>query len=128
TQDIYPDCQNQHSLDESFDAFWSVYPRREGKADARKAWRKINPNSDMMETIGNALRAQMENNWRGRSKQFIPLPATWLRGERWEDDINRYQGSDQPQENHQPPSPMYYDKKGGYTAEGLAAKARGELV
>jgi len=73
-----------HDLDQEFDLFWSIYPRHIAKADARKAWKqtaKIRPTLDLLTS---ALEAQKKSaQW--QSEQFIPYPATWLRGERWED-------------------------------------------
>ena len=71
-----------------FDIFWSHYPRKIAKADARKAWNQtkdIRPNID---TIVNALKAACKTEqWMRGGGQFIPYPATWLRGERWEDEF-----------------------------------------
>ena len=66
----------------SFELFYSAYPRKQAKKDAQKAWKQIkNPPLEMMlSTLA----------WQKKTKQwqdgFIPLPATWLRGERWLDE------------------------------------------
>jgi hypothetical protein len=72
-------------MNEMFDAFWAAYPRRVGKGDARaafdKACRKAKP-----EAIIAAITAQA---YAGCFKDltFCPYPATWLNGERWDDEI-----------------------------------------
>lgn len=64
--------------------FWEVYPRRQAKLDARKAWAQLNPDEALVDCIIQAL------GWQRQTKQwlegFIPLPASYLRGRRWEDE------------------------------------------
>ena len=70
----------------TFDLFWSYYPRKLARRDAEKAWAKIPPNKqlDAVEALKKHLIM-----WRQKAteKQFIPYPATWLNGARWEDEI-----------------------------------------
>jgi hypothetical protein len=69
-----------------FDKFWQVYPRKIAKADARKAWaqtQSVRPNLDVL--INAITSACKTDQWMRGGGQFIPYPATWLRGERWED-------------------------------------------
>jgi hypothetical protein len=69
-----------------FDAFWESYPRKVGKGDARKAWistRKTRPEQDVL--LSALSRAVM--GWTGMEARFIPHPATWLRQERWSDEV-----------------------------------------
>lgn len=68
-----------------FETFWNNYPNKAGKKDAIKAWTKLKPNPDLQLRIIQAITAQRETRkWR---EGFIPLPATFLNGERWEDQI-----------------------------------------
>ena len=70
-----------------FDAFWAAYPRKTAKGDARKAWQKLNPSDALVAAILSALDWQKNQpQWLKDDGQFIPYPATWLRGERWEDE------------------------------------------
>lgn len=68
-----------------FDDFWVLYPRREAKKDAKKMWERM--------TVAQQLDACIAlMDWRKvflarQSNQYIPLPATWLNGERWEDEL-----------------------------------------
>jgi hypothetical protein len=72
---------------EGFDNFWSLYPRKEAKQSARKAWRKVKP--DELPAILAGLRVAMQTEqWQKDGGQFVPLPATWLNGRRWEDEIS----------------------------------------
>jgi predicted phage replisome organizer len=90
-----PDC---------FSDFWSAYPKKVAKTTAQTAFKKLNPDAAMMETILKALEKQKKSmQWTKDNGQFIPNPSTWLNQKRWEDDIpevvngqpgSRVQGSD----------------------------------
>jgi len=70
----------------NFNVFWMAYPRRQGKVDANKAFNKIVLTDDLFNIIINALKLQVVSKaW--EHKEFIPLPATYLRGKRWEDEV-----------------------------------------
>ena len=71
-----------------FDEFWNQYPRRIAKKAAQKAWDRIKPDAALVEQIMAGLRAQLRT-MSLKEKQFIPHPATWLRGERWNDEIEQ---------------------------------------
>lgn len=70
----------------TFDAFWAIWPKREAKKDAVRAWAKLRP--DQQAAAIKALPAHVQR-WRseGRARNHIPHPATWLNGERWEDEL-----------------------------------------
>jgi hypothetical protein len=74
--------------EEAFEGFWHLYPRKVGKAAARKVWlRKIKSHAQAMAAI-NALRAQiLAYDWSPERPQFIPHPTTWLNQERWDDVV-----------------------------------------
>lgn len=69
-----------------FDAFWALYPRKVAKADARKAWARRKP-----EEQERAMQALPEHvkywSLTGTEMQYIPYPASWLNGERYEDEL-----------------------------------------
>jgi hypothetical protein len=67
-----------------FQEFWEGYPRREKMKDAWAAWQKINPPlAEVLETLKKAKKTPQWN----RGKQYIPLPGSWLRDERWDDEL-----------------------------------------
>ena len=70
----------------TFDDFWTLFPRREAKKDAAKAWTQINP-ADYVPIL--VAIVEWRKIWYAqmRDSRMIPLPATWLRGERWTDEI-----------------------------------------
>lgn len=70
----------------AFEDFWVLYPRHEAKKDAMKAWQQT-PADEHLRAIVAA--ATWRRIWAGKETQFIPLPATWLRGGRYDDEIPR---------------------------------------
>lgn len=70
-----------------FDVFWRAYPRKHAKGDARKAWHQTAAIRPPVEQLLAAIdAAKRSEQWRRDGGQYIPYPATWLRGERWEDE------------------------------------------
>jgi len=73
---------------EVFLNFWDQYPNKKGKEEAFKAWRKHNPN---MEVVIKAVNAQKEEKARlNQERKFCPEwpnASTWLNNKRWEDEI-----------------------------------------
>jgi len=73
---------------DDFDAFWSAYPKKRDKGSALKAWKKINGTRPPIATILESIKKQKQSaDWTKDNGQFIPYPATWLNGQRWEDEI-----------------------------------------
>lgn len=71
-----------------FDTFWKYYPKHKGKAEAVKAFSKINPDNELLEQMLTSLEEQKKSNdWKKNNGQFIPLPSTWLNQMRWEDEV-----------------------------------------
>lgn len=70
------------------EVFLSTYPRREARADGRKAWVQTRSVRPALSVLIDALAAHaLAGDWSLERRRFIPLPATWLRGKRWEDDF-----------------------------------------
>ena len=71
-----------------FDEFWKMYPRKVAKADARKAWAQTKDFRPDIATLLQAIKGQSKTEqWMRGAGQFIPYPASWLRGERWDDEL-----------------------------------------
>lgn len=74
-------------VDPAFDRFWEVYPRRDAKADAIAAWRKLSPDDETVDLIIRRVAEQAQSpRWQEEGGRFIPLPATYLNGRRWTDE------------------------------------------
>jgi len=67
----------------SFVEFWSVYPRREAKGEATKAWAKAITKADPPTILAAAERYRDDPN---RDPAYTAHPTTWLNQGRWEDD------------------------------------------
>lgn len=75
-------------MDEDFKLFWECYPRKIAKAETKKAWAQTKHIRPDVSILVMAVKAQSKTEqWIKGGGQFIPYPATWLRGERWEDEI-----------------------------------------
>jgi hypothetical protein len=74
--------ENSKDISECFLKFWKIYPRKESKADAVKAFKKIKP--DELEKI---LR-HVPLFCKDKEPQYIPHPASYLNKRRWEDEQN----------------------------------------
>ena len=69
-----------------FAEFWSTYPRKDGKANASKAWGKLKPDDELQATILAAIAVQRQSDqWRRDGGKYVPHASTWLNGQRWED-------------------------------------------
>lgn len=75
-------------IDDLFPKFWKLYPRKVGKDKAEKAWAKLKVNQSLYDVMVAALAKQvLTPDWTKERGQFIPHPATWLNGKRWQDEI-----------------------------------------
>ena len=71
----------ERDADPAFQAFWAAYPRRDDKGHAWTAWRKALKKADSATIMVGLAAATFDSR-----RRFIPLPATWLNGERWADE------------------------------------------
>lgn len=73
---------------ELFDRFWKLYPRKQDKAKAAKAFAKLKVTDDLFNLIAKGLTAQAaSHDWIKDNGKFVPMPTTWLNGKRWEDEV-----------------------------------------
>ncbi|WP_435643388.1 hypothetical protein ACR9VJ_18245 [Streptomyces sp. H49] len=83
--------------DAGFDDFWAAYPRKVAKGTARTAWAKaLKRGAEPADVIAAAARAAAQ--WRAAHTEtrFIPHPATWLNGERYDDEPETLPAHNQP--------------------------------
>jgi hypothetical protein len=75
-----------YASDPEFEKFWAMYPKKRAKGDAKKAWHQTESIRPPLERMLNAITVMSaSDDWQRSDGQYVPLPATWLRGERWED-------------------------------------------
>ena len=71
---------------DDFDSFWALYPKKVAKADARKAWLQTKGIRPELTNLLTAITAACKTeSWMKSGGAFIPYPASYLRGERWDD-------------------------------------------
>jgi predicted phage replisome organizer len=78
-----------------FSEFWKLYPRHVAKANAEKAFKK----KCTSEKVYTAIMAGLQNYvtaCKGKDPQYIAHPATWLNGERWNDEVTTKTKSSNP--------------------------------
>jgi hypothetical protein len=73
-----------HDYASEFSQWWALYPRKQGKADALKAFKAVRKTVDL-KTLMNGAQAYSLLNIE-TDKSHLKMPAGWLRGERWEDE------------------------------------------
>jgi hypothetical protein len=70
-----------------FTRWYAVYPRKEAKAAAQKAFLALDPDDPLVALLIAAVeRAAQSPQWRKEGGAYIPMPATWLNQRRWEDE------------------------------------------
>ncbi len=70
---------------EALAGFYEAYPRHVGKAEAEKAWMKLDPNPELRAKIMIGTRRYAEEV-RDVEPRFIKHPGPWLNARRWEDE------------------------------------------
>ena len=83
---IVKECKRNICANDLFLTFWKAYPKKRAKKAAEKAFFKLNPSEGLLEKMLEALERQKKSReWQEDGGQYIPYPATWINGERWED-------------------------------------------
>ena len=67
-----------------FDSFWTCYPRKTAKVLAGRAFDRALRSTTLPVMLAAIERQKLSDQWR---RGFIPHPATWLRQERWMDEL-----------------------------------------
>ena len=72
---------NEHK----FNSFWELYPKKVGKENARIAFKRLAPDDELIGRMLYAIEEQKKSaQW--SEQRYIPNPATWIIGRRWEDE------------------------------------------
>ena len=120
-----------------FDAFWKSYPSKKSKPTGRKAFEKIaakfKSKPDEFKTLVSKIISHVEKRklddpqWTKDSGQFIPMPATFLNQERWNDEYTTgasHESSQYNFKNNQQlrsnPNTRYSDAQAYLESRGLA--------
>jgi len=77
---------------DSFEQFWSEYPRKTSKKEALSAWQKLKLDKLLLDRILQAVREQ--KTWpQWKEHGVVPHARTWLHQERWADQRPPDRGS-----------------------------------
>jgi hypothetical protein len=72
----------------AFEDLWEIYPKKQGKKPAQKAWNKLNGDEELYHKILAAVDAwSLTEDWQKNDGQYVPLASTFLNQHRWEDEI-----------------------------------------
>lgn len=75
-------------MNKDFDLFWAAYPKKVAKGEARKAFGQTQAIRPPINYLIEAIQKHCQQEaWMKDAGKFIPHPATWLRQERWEDEV-----------------------------------------
>lgn len=69
-----------------FDDFWKEYPRRVKRKKTKIIWDQKKLYLIFDQIISN-IRQRNATEWKGKEKQYIPHPTTYLNNEQWNDEI-----------------------------------------
>jgi len=79
-----------------FDEFWKVYPKKEGKAKALSAWKRIRK-SDHAAVMAGLELWMVSNGWLECGGKYVPHASTFLNQKRWEEVPHSITGTPAPQ-------------------------------
>lgn len=78
---------NKKNIECKFDDFWTKYPKKLKKAEAKKIYlTKVKPSDRIQNQILMALDMFKDSEeWKKENGKYIPMPTSWLNQKRWED-------------------------------------------
>ena len=80
-------AKDKDMVEERFESFWEVYPKKSNKVDCESAFKKLNPNDVLMTLILADITLRKDSRkWNDDNGQYIPNPSTYIRKKRWEDE------------------------------------------
>lgn len=89
--DLIENVQNEvqkPDWEDKFEQFWKLYPRKQNKKKVQLWFKNKQPNDALFDTIIKKLKNFIDTvDWQKENGKYIPMPTTWLNGERWNDEI-----------------------------------------
>lgn len=79
----------QEKATEWFEDFWDVYPKKQGKVEARLAWLRLDYDAELYENIIQAVKRfkAIRRDWQKAGGRYVPMPENFLINERWKDEV-----------------------------------------
>ena len=84
------DVQRVNEIESMFVEFWQAYPRKEAKQAAKKTFMKLRPTAELLAEILSGIEKHKNGEQWQQGKTHIPFPATFINGERWNDEVEEY--------------------------------------
>lgn len=85
---LTPQGAGGQTREQTFEAFWALYPKKKSKGRAKTVWDKLDPSGEIIRAIMEKLPLLMASEeWTKDGGRYIPYPATWLNAEGWNDEI-----------------------------------------
>ena len=84
-----PPKKEEDPVDDLFDLFWEAYPRKDAKANARKAFRKVTEKVLRETILPDLERRKSSEQWTKDGGAYIPYASTYINQRRWEDPISK---------------------------------------
>lgn len=83
---------DKDSIDSGFDDFWNAYPKKMSKKKASDSYAKLVKAKSLPNNLIDIVKQWANTEqWKKDNGQFIPLAATWLNQERWNDELPKEQ-------------------------------------
>ena len=73
--------------DKLFDEFWTAYPNKSAKQNARKAFRKVSETLLRETILPDIEKRRTSEQWTKDNGAFIPYASTYINQQRWNDPI-----------------------------------------
>lgn len=92
-------AKKKQDFSAEFDEVWNLYPKKQGKKQAGKAYEKARKAGVEKETIINGIQAYCENiREKNIDQKYIKHGSTWFNQECWNDvyDMQKQQNQDEP--------------------------------
>lgn len=78
----------RHDYSPDFEVLWETYPCKKSKAEAAKVFAGLKPSLDLRAEMLQAVKIQARSaQWTKDGGQYVPHLATWLKKERWKDEV-----------------------------------------
>jgi hypothetical protein len=81
---------------EAFDKAWALYPRKDGKTPARKAWASQRCERHFDLIVADIIRRSSSPEWLKERGQYVPHMSTYLNQRRFEDTLEEGCGECKP--------------------------------
>ena len=82
---LIPDTSITSNL--TFEDWWKIYPKKKGKQNSLKEWKKLKPDQNLILKMCVSLHNHKKSkDWIKEGGQYIPYPERWIKNRRWEDE------------------------------------------